>query len=42
MRTWWRRATSLEVLARVGRRVTLAEGEPLVIDLPVARLEDLR
>lgn len=42
MRTWWRRATSLEALARVGRRVTLVEGEPLVIDLPVARLEDLR
>jgi hypothetical protein len=42
MRTWWPRATSLEALARVGRRVTLVEGEPLVIDLPVARLEDLR
>jgi hypothetical protein len=42
IRTWWRRATSLEALARIGRRVTLVEGEPLVIDLPVARLEDLR
>ena len=39
---WSRSATTLESLARIGRRVTLSEEQPLVLDLVVASPGDAR